>query len=332
MKRTEKRRRIISMPKLSIGDLELENPFFAAPMAGISDAPMRKLCREMGASLVYSEMVSGKGLIYHSRKTAELLKMYDDEGPVAFQIFGSEPEVMEQAARMLSGAGNAILDINMGCPVPKIVSNGEGSALLENLQRLHDVAAAVVRGSGGKPVTAKIRIGWDEKSIVAPQAAIALEAAGVSAVAVHGRTRSQFYTGRADWDQIARVKKAVSVPVIGNGDVFSAEDGMRMMEETGCDFVMVARGMLGNPWIFRELNAAWRGRPVPPPPTKEERLAMMLRHFDMLQAEKGERRAVLEMRKHAGWYIRGIQGAARMRSEINRAETAAELKHLIETY
>jgi tRNA-dihydrouridine synthase B len=322
------------MTACRIGSLQLETPFIAAPMAGISDAPMRLLCREMGASLTYTEMVSGKGLLYGSRGTEELLFLYPGEGPTACQLFGADPQVMEEAAARLAARPFRVLDINMGCPVPKVVKNGEGAALLRHLSRLHEVAAAVVRGAArgaascGRtppPVTAKIRLGWDDDSIVAVEAAAALEAAGAAAVAVHGRTRQQFYSGRADWSQIRRVKQAVGIPVIGNGDVFSAADGLRMLEETGCDLVMVGRGMLGNPWIFRELTAAWRGEPLPPRPTREEKKETMLRHFRLLAERVGSRRAVLEMRKHAGWYFRGERGAAALRRRINSITGEAEL-------
>ncbi|MEA4922980.1 MAG: tRNA dihydrouridine synthase DusB [Eubacteriaceae bacterium] len=318
------------MADLKIGNVILENPFIAAPLAGITDAPMRRLCRSMGAALVYSEMVSGKGLLYNNERTEKLLKIYEDEKPVAYQIFGSDPKIMGETAKKLAGRGNAVLDINMGCPVPKIVKNGEGSALLKNIRLLHDVAAAVVK-TAGKPVTAKIRIGWDSDSIVAAEAAMALEAAGVAAVAVHGRTREQFYSGKADRSQTAAVKKALSIPVIGNGDVFSAEDGMELMEETGCDFVMVGRGMLGNPWIFRELAAAWKGERIPDRPCIDEKKEMMLTHFDMLAEEKGEKRAVLEMRKHAGWYLKGEYGAAEIRRKINQITDISELRETIKT-
>ena len=244
--------------ELKIGALRLEGPFTAAPMAGITDAPSRLLCREQGASLVYSEMVSAKGMIYGSRNTERLLKMYPEEKPVAFQIFGSDPEIMGAAARMLEGRENAVLDINCGCPVPKVVKNGEGSALMKDLDLLYDVVRAV-RENTTKPVTAKIRAGWSLNSLNAPEAAKAIEAAGASAVAVHGRTREQFYEGPADWGVIADVKKAVSIPVIGNGDVARGADAIRMMDETGCDLVMIARGALGNPWIFRDAMALWRG-------------------------------------------------------------------------
>lgn len=314
--------------ELKIGALRLEGPFTAAPMAGITDAPSRLLCREQGASLVYSEMVSAKGMIYGSRNTERLLKMYPEEKPVAFQIFGSDPEIMGAAARMLEGRENAVLDINCGCPVPKVVKNGEGSALMKDLDLLYDVVRAV-RENTTKPVTAKIRAGWSLNSLNAPEAAKAIEAAGASAVAVHGRTREQFYEGPADWGVIADVKKAVSIPVIGNGDVARGADAIRMMDETGCDLVMIARGALGNSWIFRDAMALWRGEDLPPAPSLEEKTAMMVRHFDMLCAEKGDYTAVREMRKFVGWYIKGIRGAAAKRREVNGIDDPAEMREAL---
>lgn len=316
---------------LKIGDTELENPFIAAPLAGVTDAPMRSIVKQMGASLVCSEMISAKGLLFGNRKTEELMKTYDDGLPVSYQLFGSEPETMGRAAALIRDRENSFVDINMGCPVPKVVKNGEGSALLKDLDLLHDVAAAVVK-TAGKPVTAKIRLGWDEENIVCVEAAKALEAAGVSMIAVHGRTRSQFYSGRADRKKIAEVKKAVSIPVAGNGDVFSASDGISMIDETGCDFVMVARGMLGNPWIFRDLERAWKGEDPLPAPSLGEKGSMMLRHFRMLKEEKREDAAVREMRKFAGWYFKGERGAAAVRREINRITDGGELENCIRSY
>lgn len=316
---------------MKIGNVQLDNPFIAAPMAGVSDASMRMLCREMGASFVCTEMISAKGLLFGNKKTEELM-VSDPKGlPVSYQLFGSEPVIMAKAAEQLSERENAFLDINMGCPVPKVVKNGEGSALLKDPNRLHDVAEAVV-SAAGKPVTAKIRTGWDENTIVAVEAAMALEAAGVAAIAVHGRTRQQFYSGKADWQQIAKVKKAVSIPVIGNGDVFTATDGMAMMEQTGCDFVMVARGMLGNPWIFRELVSLWKGESLPPRPSLREKGALMIRHYNLVVAEKTERVAVREMRKHTGWYFKGEHGATEIRRAINRIQDGEALKRCIIDY
>ena len=314
---------------LKIGNVGLQSPFLLAPLAGITDGPFRRLCREAGAGLVYSEMVSAKGLWYKDKNTGGLLEILPGEGPVAYQLFGHEPEIMAFAARELDKRDNVIFDINMGCPVPKIVKNGEGSALMKNPDLAHDVVAAAVKNTS-KPVTVKIRAGWDADSINAVEVAHAVSAAGASAIAVHGRTREQYYSGKADWSVIAAVKRAVDIPVIGNGDVTDGASALRMMEETGCDFVMVARGALGNPWIFRELNAAWRGEPLPPPPTKEDKKQMMLRHFNDVLDLKGEYVAVREMRKHVGWYLKGVPGAAAFRGKINQINSAGELRSAIE--
>ena len=311
-----------------IGNVILDNPFFLAPLAGITDAPFRRICKEQGAGLVYSEMVSGKGLYYNDKATERLLKIYEDEKPVAFQIFGSEPEIISYTANKLADRGNSILDINMGCPVPKVVRNGEGSALLKDPRLVEAVVAAAV-ASAGKPVTAKIRIGWDADNVNAVEIAKVIEAAGASAIGVHGRTREQYYSGKADWNVIQQVKKAVSIPVIGNGDVFSGRDAVSLMEETGCDFVMIARGALGNPWIFREALALWKGQTVPPPPNIKEKVELIIKHFDLLLEEKGEYAAVREMRKHAGWYLKGIPGSAGLRRQLNSIVKAELLKELI---
>lgn len=311
-----------------IGDFQPETPFFLAPLAGITDKAMRSLCASQGASLVYTEMVSAKGLWYGDRKSRQLLEIGEDEGPVGFQLFGSDPEVLEFAAGELREEKNVILDLNVGCPVPKIVKNGEGSALLKKLDRLYDVVRAMIKAAG-KPVTAKIRIGFERDSDTSVETAKALEAAGVSAIAVHGRTREQYYEGRADWKAISAVKHSVSVPVIGNGDVFSGRDAFDMMEQTGCDGVMIARGALGNPWIFGEANAIWRGIEAPKPPSAEERIAMLLRHFDLITENKGEYIAVREIRKFIGWYIKGMHGAAAIRRKTNTITDPEEMRAAI---
>lgn len=315
--------------ELKIGNVQLENPFLLAPLAGITDAPTRKLCRRMGAALVYSEMVSGKGLFYGDKKTDQLLYVDDEEKPVAFQVFGSEPDILAFTAKTLDSRENAILDINMGCPVPKIVKNGEGSALLKRVDLVHDLICAMVKNTS-KPVTAKIRIGFDDTCINAVEVAKAIEAGGAAAVAVHGRTREQYYTGFADWSQIRAVKEALSIPVIGNGDVVDGTSAMRMIDETGCDFVMVGRGALGNPWIFRELAACWKGEEIPAPPTIDEKKAMMIEHFQMMKNLKGEYAAVREMRKHVGWYIKGMPGSAAFRGRVNQINDAEELVEAIQ--
>lgn len=314
---------------LKIGTLTLECPFIAAPLAGITDAPTRMLARKEGAALAYSEMISAKGLYYGSRNTEALLRMYDGDSPLGYQLFGSEPDILGWAARELETRENDVLDLNAGCPVPKVVKNGEGAALMKDTDLLHDLVKAMAENTS-KPVTVKIRAGWDSDSVNAVDAARAAEAAGAAAVTVHGRTRAQYYDGSADWSVIADVKRAVSIPVIGNGDVMSGSDALRMMEETGCDFVMIARGMLGNPWIFREARALWEGKPAPRKPSRADKADMMRKHFDMLCGEYGERNAVRRMRKFVGWYVKGMPGAAAFRRKVNTIDDPDGLRAAFE--
>lgn len=312
-----------------IGNFIPDHPFFLAPLAGITDAPTRLIAKSMGAALVYTEMVSGKGLMYNNRNTESLLRIDPKEKPVAIQIFGADPKVIAYTAKELAPRENVILDINMGCPVPKVVKNGEGSALMKNPELVFQVVKAAVENAG-KPVTIKIRSGWNADSINATQVAQAAEAAGAAAVAVHGRTREQFYTGAADWSVISDVVKSVGIPVIGNGDIFRAEDALAMLEQTGCEYVMFARGAQGNPWIFRDAVALYEGRLKPCPPTLEEKIAMLLHHLDLAVAEKGERVAVVELRKHVGWYLKGEPGAAAIRRQANELVDAASLVQLLQ--
>ncbi len=316
--------------EIRIGNVKLNNPFLLAPLAGITDAPMRKLCQEQGAAATFSEMVSGKGLWYGDKNTSKILYSYDDEENLAFQVFGSEPDIMAFTAKKLEDYPNKILDFNIGCPVPKIVKNGEGSALMKNPDLVYDLVKALVDNTK-KPVTAKIRLGWDEKNINAVEVAKAIEAAGASAVCVHGRTREQFYQGTANWQEIAKVKEAISIPLIGNGDVKSWEDAKRMFDITGCDMIMVGRGALGNPWIFNELKCGYEGKELPPEPSMEEKKAMMKRHIKMVVDLKGEYGGVREMRKHIGWYIKGLHGSSQLRGRINEIEKMEDLFKAIDT-
>ena len=315
---------------MKIGDLELKNPWILAPMAGFTDAVMRTLCEEQGAALTYTEMVSAKGLYYGGNKTGRLTYIPEGAGPTAIQIFGSEPEVMAFAARELDPLPNRVLDINMGCPVPKVVRSGDGSALMRDPDLVYEIVKATAAASS-KPVTIKIRKGFTEDEANAPEVARAAEAGGCAAVAVHGRTRGQYYGGTVDRDIIRKVKEAVSVPVIASGDVTTAEEGMSMLSETGCDMVMIGRGALGNPWIFRDLDCAYRGEPLPPAPTQEEKKAMMIRHLDMLAAFKGETTGVREFRKFVVYYTKGMRGSARVRREVNYADSVERMKEIIES-
>lgn len=317
-----------------IGGVQLDGPFLLGPMAGITDAPMRRIARRLGASLCYTEMISSKGLWYNDEKTWRLLYMYPDsdkgggESPAAVQIFGHEPEVMAEACRKIEDLNNVIVDINMGCPVPKVFKSGDGSALSMDPDLAGRVMEACVHATS-KPVTAKIRLGIDEAHINCVEMAKTLEQAGAAAVALHARTRNQFYTGEADWNWIRKVKEAVSIPVIGNGDVRTADDALRMMKETGCDYVMVARAALGDPWIFRELNAAWKGEPAPDKPSLEDKKDMMLTQLADMCELKGEYAGVREMRKIVGWYIKGMPGSAAVRGAVNQIDSREEMENMI---
>ena len=313
---------------MKIGNIDLNSPWLLAPMAGFTDAVTRTLCEEQGASLTYTEMVSAKGLYYGGSKTNDLTYIPKGAGPAAIQIFGSEPDIMAYAARELENLPNAILDINMGCPVPKVVRNGDGSALMKDPDLIREIVRAVTAATK-KPVTVKLRKSFGEGMPDAVEAALAAEEGGASAVCVHGRTRSQYYSGQVDRDIIRRVKEALKIPVIASGDVTDAESGMSMLEETGCDLVMIGRGALGNPWIFRELCAAYKGEQIPPRPTDEERTAMMIRHLEMLCELKGETTGVKEFRKFIMRYTKGVRGASAMRRRSNEAASLEEMKEVI---
>lgn len=316
---------------MQIGDIKLAAPLALAPMAGITDLPFRLICRRLGCGMTVSEMVSAKGLLYKNVKTTEMLRIDDGERPTAIQLFGSVPEELAEAARMVEASGADMIDFNMGCPVPKIVNNGEGSALMKQPQLAHDILAAMVKAVK-IPVTVKFRAGWDDSSCNAVEIAKAVEAAGVSAVAVHGRTRQQFYEGKADWGIIAEVKQAVKVPVFGNGDIFTVEDGLRMLAETGVDGLMIGRGADGNPWIFRELAAVLRGEERPAAPSLQERLAQAAEHLDMLIDYKGEHISVKEMRRHISAYLKGLPHAAEFRGRFHKVDTREQFMELLAEY
>lgn len=316
---------------MQIGDIKLAAPLALAPMAGITDLPFRLICHRLGCGMTVSEMVSAKGLLYKNVKTTEMLRIDDGERPTAIQLFGSVPEELAEAARMVEASGADMIDFNMGCPVPKIVNNGEGSALMKQPQLAHDILAAMVKAVK-IPVTVKFRAGWDDSSRNAVEIAKAVEAAGVSAVAVHGRTRQQFYEGKADWGIIAEVKQAVKVPVFGNGDIFTVEDGLRMLAETGVDALMIGRGADGNPWIFRELAAVLRGEERPAAPSLQERLAQAAEHLDMLIDYKGEHISVKEMRRHISAYLKGLPHAAEFRGRFHKVDTREQFMELLAEY
>ena len=316
---------------MNIGNIELSAPLALAPMAGITDLPFRLICRRLGCGMTVSEMVSAKGLLYKNVKTTEMLRIDDGERPTAIQLFGSVPAELAEAARMVEASGADMIDFNMGCPVPKIVNNGEGSALMKNPQLAHDILAAMVNAVK-IPVTVKFRAGWDDANRNAVEIARAVEAAGVSAVAVHGRTRQQFYEGKADWSIIADVKQAVKVPVFGNGDIFTVADGLRMLEQTGCDGLMIGRGADGNPWLFTALAAALRGEPLPQSPSLKERLAQAAEHLEMLIAYKNEVVAVKEMRRHISAYLKGMPHAAEFRGRFHKVDTQEQFSELLAEY
>lgn len=321
-----------------IGSFKPKNPFFMAPLAGVTDAPTRLIYSEMGAGLVYSEMVSAKGMHYGDRKSNRLLDiLYPDDdhnsnlGDVAFQIFGSDPEIMAEAAEMLDQRENVLIDVNMGCPVPKVFKNGDGSALLKNPILCEQIISSM-KARTSKPVTAKIRIGVDSSRINCVEVAKALEEGGADAICVHGRTREAYYSGEVDYRRIAEVKESVNIPVIGNGDIFDIDSCKRMFTETGVDFVMIARGALGNPWIFKELNAWWLGESVPSRPTKEEIKDMMIYHTKLLVDYKGEKIAKNEMKKHLAWYTKGLAGSNDFRRKINSINSIKEIIAAISSF
>lgn len=317
--------------RLQIGHVTLTSPLALAPMAGVTDLAFRQICRELGAGYTVTEMVSAKALCYQDRKTLPLLCLGEGEHPAAVQIFGSEEESMEQAAALaVARSGCDILDINMGCPVPKICNNSEGSALARDPEKAARIAAAVVRGAGGTPVTVKMRLGWDRGHLNAVELAKRLEDAGVSALAVHGRTKVQMYSGTADWAGIQAVREAVHLPVFANGDVFTPQDAVKILQRTGCEAVMIGRGAFGNPWLFQQCAAALRGEPIPPRPPLSVRCDTAVRQIELAVQQKGERIACLEARKQYAWYLKGVPYAGYYKEKISSASSLEDIYTITE--
>lgn len=316
---------------MKIGNLQLDNEVFLSPMAGVTDLPFRTICKEKGCGMLYTEMINAKALCYDDENTKKMLRMEKDEHPVAVQIFGSDPEFMGKAASIMNQYPNEVLDINMGCPAPKVVKNGDGSALMKNPKLAAEVLTAVVKNSE-KPVTLKIRKGWDDDCVNAVEIAKIAQECGISALAIHGRTREQFYSGKADWDIIAEIKQAIDIPVIGNGDVFEVQDAVNMLEKTKCDAIMIGRGAQGNPWIFNRINHYMKTGEILPEPTLEEKITTAIKHMNLAVAEHGDYVAVREMRKHIGWYLKGLKNSAKYRDQINKITDYKEVIAMLEEY
>ncbi len=316
------------MHQLKIGSVTLDNNILLAPMAGVTDLPFRLLCREQEAGLVCMEMVSAKAILYKNKNTESLLTIHPQEGPVSLQLFGSDPKILSEMARQIEERPFSILDINMGCPVPKVVGNGEGSALMKQPKLVEEIVTAVVKAVK-KPVTVKIRKGFNDTCVNAVEIARIAEQCGAAAVMIHGRTREQYYTGEADWEIIAKVKDKLSIPVIGNGDIKDGASAEAILRRTGCDGIMVGRAARGNPWIFRQIAAYLQDGTVLPAPEKEEIRAMILRHAKMQLEYKGEYTGIREMRKHVSWYTAGMPDSARLRRTVNMVESFAALEELV---
>ena len=314
---------------LKIGDVSLKNNLILAPMAGVTDLPFRLLCKEQGAGLLSMEMVSAKAIYFNNKNTEELLNIDDREPPVSLQLFGSDPDIISEMAKKIEDRPFSILDINMGCPVPKVAGNGEGSALMKNPKLVEEIVSKTAKAIK-KPVTVKIRKGFDDAHVNAVEIARIAESAGAAAVAVHGRTREQYYSGKADWDIIRQVKEAVKIPVIGNGDVTSPESAKQLLETTGCDGIMIGRGAQGNPWIFRQILHWMETGEEEPKPDLEEVKAMILRHARMLVEYKGMYTGIREMRKHVAWYTVGYPNSAKLRARVNEIESLESLEELIQ--
>ena len=314
---------------MKIGSIEISGRLALAPMAGVTDQAFRTICRRMGAAYTVTEMVSAKALCYQDRKTTPIMALGEGEYPAAVQMFGCDLDAMERAAAIIrEKAAPAVIDINMGCPMPKVANNGDGSALMRTPELAQQVVEAVRRGAGDTPVTVKFRLGWDKGSINCVDFSRRMEDAGAAAVAVHGRTRAQLYSGKADWSYIKAVKQAVSIPVIANGDVFSPEDAVRILAYTGADMAMIGRGSFGAPWLFRQANAALNGAPIPPAPTVEERADLAMEQFRLAAAQKGEHIACLEARKHYAWYLKGIPYAGYYKEQISHISTFDDLERI----